>query len=427
MKHLTHLTFGLEELSVNAPNMAAEPVVAEDAQTLFDDLKSRQDVVMAIESVATMLRKDEPATVSKSTLRLANMACNAYLNNIQIDMQELPVDLTSYDRSPAVVVEKGADNIDAEKHKVIDTLREPLANLLNLNAASRKAFCLKVEALKARMAQIQACMGRGMVPDATSTLYLKDASDAAPRLLYPEGFVHEGATVMHDLSFFLTEHEHMFKRLVKKQIAWMVDHADNLGKTSRPLAQYSFDPGEYRCCDAESAPAHKLSLPLSESEDAFRTKPLPGLKALYFVCRNQRVFGAEAIDALEGARVTLGDYDTVMLEKAKEFWNNPELGKIPMLCIETLQARFEETKRAIGHLEYWGEMTYLQLWKDACFETVVLGHMLEADAQTSYQRMVGEVARATMQQLMQASIDVGDYAIETIDAMVGLIEYCLEK
>ena len=422
MKSRSKLTFGFEEMAVD-PAVEPDPVFIEDAATLFDDMKARHDVVVSVESVSAMLRTEPTERISKATLRMVNMTCNACLSNIKMDMQELPVSLADYDRTPSLVIEKGAEKVDEEKHRVLDTLREPLGQLLKMNADSRKVFNSKLDTLKQRVATIQACLDRGMTTDESAVIYLKDAGDAAPRLLYPEGFVQNGATAMHDLTYFLIEHEHMFKRLVKKQSAWIVDHADNLAKTSRPLAQYSFDPSEYRCCDA----AYYLGERRSDGDSVFKTKPLPGLKAMAFKARSSRVFGAEAIEALEAASVKMLDCDPTVVKNANEFWNNPELGKLPNLTTAEVKARLEEAKRALDHLAHWGDMTYIELWKSACFEAVLMEGVLKPDALSLAQRMMTDLARATMRQLFQATVDVADYAFETIDAMFGLIEYCLEK
>lgn len=422
--------FGLVD---GLPQLTVKPVetglLDNQVTDLLDSLQGHQEAAVAIEAIAHTLQKDGSGSYNKTALKLANLAYGAFAEKAGVSLEELPIDVAKFDADPKIVVEQGIANIQDSKQKVFDQIRTGLSELLVMNARKREALQTKVKELRANWHALDESISRGLRPNEGGSYQIADRSDNY-MLLYSGRIVDNGATVMPDICHFLTEHSHLFKRLIKKQTDWLADHKQNVLRTTKGFDSYTFNPIEYVCHGA-SAVVDKEELTrlgTVENEVVYKSAQLPGMFAFYSFTEAESCSGIEAVGALNRARTNIADSNPVeraTVEAAR--FGGTDTEQFPLLTIEEIQARLAETKRAIDALEHWGQIAFIDIWKEACFEEEVLASIIRTDAQGLNERLLGELGFAVLRQLEEASNGVVGYVTHVLDAMLVFLSLNLEN
>lgn len=423
----------LEELGIedepNEPEVSPETTDYESAaKIVLTRIAANQETGMAIEAMANMLRKETAAALGKPALKLANMAYSSYVSTAKIDLQELPIDVSRYDRSPEDTVAKGIAQIDASKHALFDSIRKELAHLLVINCQQRESLNQRIKGLWSKFHDLSDMVERGSSPLEGAECRLGDLSSNL--MLFKGGqLVAGGATVMSDLSHFLTEHTHVFKRLIKKEIGWVADHKENILRTGKGLETFSYTTGDYLCNAAKEIAPEQTDLRPGADETVFVTQELPGMRGLFVQLPRNNVMGLDAFEAHRKVEFFFTDYDIKATNevRSKIFQGDSRADVYPVLTREEVQARLNEVKRTIKDLEHWADMAYVQMWKDAYFEEEVIAALVKRDAQGLNERMLGDLSYIILQQLNDATQHVGWYGVEVIEAMLSFVEYNLSR
>lgn len=416
-----------DELPLNAAPLEDSAICDADAAHLLDDIRTNQEAGVAMEAIANTLRREDPALLGKTSLKMANLAFGAFADKATVAIEEMPIAVDKYDGSPKIVVDQGIEQVQAGKEKVFDAVRQSLSELLVTNARKREALQTKLKEIRANWHKIDEAIGRGLVPDPQRKVLVSGRSDNL-MLMYSGQIVDGGATVMPDLCHFLTEHSHLFKRLIKKQTDWLADHKHNVLRTAKGFDSYTFNPVEYIAHGASVVKATKENnYGLLEGECCFRSSELPGMVAFYTLCQAETCTGLEAVDALSKAWTNFSAFDAVSFAAAKTArFGGSDQETVTVLTKEEVQARLAETKRAIDSLEHWGQIAFIDLWKEACFEEEVLASLIKVDAEGLNERLLGELAFAVLKQLNEATNGVVGYVTHVLDAMLGFLDYVLK-
>lgn len=385
-------------------------------QRLLDRIDVREETAIGLESMQRALKAEDPKAISKLTLRMANAAIGVSLQRARIDMQEMPFSIGGKSQDAQAVVETGLANVGVQKEQVFAAIRQDMARLLVENAKQKAALGLRVKALWAKWHMLEQALSSNVSADKpVNPIYVGD-NKALQNIMYSGKVIAGGASVISDLTHFLTEHSHLFKRLVKKQTDWVNDHKDNVLKCADGFSSYSFNPTDYRCNNSFAVPAERLT---QGAELAMMTHELPGAATFITYSARETKYGQDAIEALAQSRCEMGQFNPVL---STQIQGGLAQTSAPLLSEEELKARMAEIQRGITAYQHWIETGFVHIWKEAYFEEAVLASMVQLDAQGIDERIMGSLASATLRQLTCATLDVGTYAYNVIDGLLTYVQ-----
>lgn len=394
-----------------------------------DRIDIKQETVVGLESLERAIGKENPHQLSKLTLRLANAAIGTTLERANIDLQSMPFNPNDLDERRQETIDDGLDNLRQQKKTVFESIRQDLAIALSSNIKQKDVLQRLIDELWKRWHVIDDRISRGALASAQkqTAFYVGDHS-ALQYLLYSGQIVNNAASVASDFTHFLTEHSHLFKRLIKKQTDWVNDHKGNVLKDLKGTLSYSFNPTEYRCTNSVVASAEKLQEVDSATVSSMTTQ-LPGMVSFFTHTCKETVFGNDAVVEFGNSSCELGLYDPEGFKTYSNALKDVNVSStyvVPQLSKEELVARLEETKRAIEALEHWVEVGFTHIWKEACFEHFVLSVLIDESVKTTNQMFLASLALATLKQLINATKDVGGYGYKVIEGLLTYVELNVE-
>jgi hypothetical protein len=404
------------------------PLTVSDKQTrsCAAALRRNQETLVSLEAMRNYLDKQDPKQIGPVGVSFANIAIENLCSANRISLESLTVNPVDYDQNPQAAVAQGLASMDKTQQELVDRIHGNLTEIL-------RSLCDKRDALNRTIGSLWKEVTRLDNMDPVSSPENIQLWQGAHNLFYLNGSVPGfdplASRVIGDLCHFLTEHTHLFKRLIQKQLNWINDHKDNLLKGRSGFDQYTFNPVEYRCNGSVPADTHHGVAP--EGQVAYRSVELPGMKAFYMLTNGRALSGIEAIEALSEATTTLTWYNDSEMRALLSRYNGPaftetgadaqaaeeladKLRQIPALDGENCKARIQEVKRALRDLEHWADMAYVKMWKDAYFEQEVLSALLKATAGSIGERGLSLLAQSVASQLVQAASHVDSYAVDTI-------------
>jgi hypothetical protein len=212
---------------------------------------------------------------------------------------------------------------------------------------------------------------------------------------------------------FLANHSHVYKRLVKKQLDWIIAHKDNLLQSENGFSQYTFDPKEYMIAGSIDG----------ETDDVGRvmhvTNDLPGDVLYGTVVPPTPTWGYAAVDAMLASGGALSYPDPTARPRMHL--------RAAVLSIEDIKARSAEVKSLLEDIRHWSDVAYMHLWKDAIYDCDVIEHLLTSSASSINQRGLTALASVVVDLLHKADGGVGGYALTEADALLQYIEESLAK
>lgn len=405
-----------DELKINVDGLdETDAEVSEQARIVLESIQLNHDVLVGVEAIETVLAGDQHP--SKQALQMANMAYSLNAERASIDLQEMPIDINSYARTPEIVVEKSQQAINTDKASLLKTIQADMSKLLVVLAKHREHITVKLKAANARLTELESMLERGFQPD-DKPRYLADLQNE-DRLLQNGDLVASASTVCADVGHFLTEHSHMFKRITKVAADWLLDHKDNLLKQPNAFEYFQFDPDYYRCNAAVSCGVETDSDKRTADHSlVFKSKSLPGNKAMFFYTVDRKVFGDEALTALRSSCVEMKNSVESVATIADDYTFT--------MSADEAKARINETRRLMHELEHWSNVVHLQLWKEASFDDLLLVEFGKPTVVNILERQFGELAFAIISQLNQSSNYVGEYTTNVLESMIDYIEYGLK-
>lgn len=443
------LILSLEDIELDASMHSVDPVVVQSLDEVgtigeLDRLDNRgsdavaetQDgveVAASLEAMAFHLRRQKPSEMGKLGARFANIAIEEMCSRVGISLEEMPIS----DAAPAIteeVMQTGAGAIDALKVQAIDKTGQSLLSLINTLTVKREhinavlaAFTHRIDEVREAIATVRGKQQANEVTSFTEFLpglvpIFYDLSESSVRNSFTEGgepvygLVNKASTVVSDLSHFLTEHTHLYKRLIKKQIDWICDHKDNILKNADGIDQFSFNPSEYQI--AGSKPELPDSAP---SMGNFVGPSMPG--AVRYVTKLstlETVFGYGALNAINNATASLR---CSMVASGNQIKVDPT--PIPVLTIDEIEARLLEAERGIEAFKHWSDMAYVKMWKDAFFETVIVENILKNEAASTGDRSLSMLAATVLSLIDRSGADVPQYAVRVLSSLMLYTEYCI--
>lgn len=436
------------------PSGVVQPSVGEfsaNASRAMSSLQRSVSSLTALESMGNYLRKTDATQLGRSGVLFANIAIEQECEKAQLALESLPLNPQTYQQDPAGAVNAGLAQLQATQQELLERIRASLSALLETLCWRREWCNARIGHLWRVVTRVDDVVGNLDPADFTNDrlkmtvwqgmeklCYTRTVEQMDPRLYPLPGSqdhdlpVFSPMRVTGDLHLFLTEHEHLFKRIIAKQTGWLNDHKDNLLKNLDGFGSYLFNPVEYQCHGASRWDASALlfqgkpedtEVAQMRAEDrlaTYRSQELPGMKAFYTVTSHAPRGDLDGLETLCKSVARLGDYDFLRSSQMLTRYN-AEPRQVRCITAAEAQAYLAEVKRVLRAFEHWADMTFCKLWKDAYFEEEVLVSLQKASADDLTERGFTLMAQSVLKQLNEAaSTEVAGY---TADTLMELLRY----
>jgi hypothetical protein len=410
---MSSTTLGLEVYGEEFLNESVETASEKKQELLFSDIQKDFEAAVGLESIAYSMLKADPSDFNALTVKLINFSVKNIKEKASISIESLPFGQTN--RVDPATVAAGLNAIRNDKETSFSQVRDNFTHLFTIMAARRSDLEGKISRLEKRLPGIEA---RLVEKEEISTEPFPIGSKSVfQRLVYDGQIVANASGVSNDVCHFLTEHNHMYKRLIHKLTNWVKDHKDNELRTIHGYRSYALGPAEYICHGAqgtgETFPKYNSTF------SNHLTSLLPGSKIFSMCGVTHNVSGADAITAQLNSECKLID-DRRLDESALQ-------RPIAALSSEELAARLSEAKRGLEALRHWSDVAFVEMWKDACFEGLYMSAMIEPTVAKISERLLGDFGLISLKLLEEASKSVGEYAYEVFEALIEFVEFHLER
>lgn len=377
-----------------------------DSESKLLDISTNNETVFSLEAMSNFIKHTGASGLNKAGITLANVAIEQICSNAKkIAFEEMSMDARAYEANPETVITSGIASIENAKNQLISNVGNDLVSILVNLTTKREAMNKCIEYTYHRIDEVNEAIQRfknaGVVAGEMS---IADGKYAG--IYYNNEIVAKGATVVSDINSIMTEHSHVFKRLIKKQLDWIVQHKDNILKTANGFEQYSFNPKEYCVAGSE--------MTIGGNKAVYKSGLLPGNKAMFFETIEETTFGFAAADALAESKCYIGP--------VSESSDNSNTQLFKALSIEDIEGRLEELKAGLKNLKMWSDIAYRNLWKDAFFEEEIISFIMKKDAGSLNERGLSSIATGIIGLLNNATVDVGQYALNTFSTLLDYVE-----
>ena len=382
----------------------------EIGQSLQISVGDGQESIAALESMAHYLQKNGSTTLGKTGVAFANIAIEQLCVKAKLSLEALPINTTAFVEDPESAVSSGISEIKKMQADVITKMSGDLSNMLVTLTQKRELFNKAIQHLYHRIDEVQEAID--CFPKEKKEVTLRGFLVVAPtwkEFFYGSGTTQGGGTVVADVEFLMTEHTHLFKRLIKRQLDWIQQHKDNVLATKDGFANYSFNPIEYNISGTERSVNNDQSL-----QHYISSSVLPGNYCFNCITSGTIKTGFDAAQALLQSKAFLSENQPVEMDK-----------RIHYLRVVDIEARLAELKHGLSKLKHWCDSAYCELWKEAFFDETMISFLLKTEAGSLNERGLSMVAQGILSLLDNASKDIGQYALLTFSTLLEYVECCM--
>ena len=367
-----------------------------------------QSSAMALEAMARGLVGEDGLSMGKLGARYLNIAAEQLLEAADLEVGRLPIDVDRYVQEPQAAIDQAVDHIKEDTKEVIDLGSINLSSLLYDLAQKREILSDSIKALHVRLNEIDEDLNDYAGSDSPATNVMLDSSKFTHICYTGKGIVSSAATVVFDVSDFLSGHAYTYGRLVESNCDWLKQHKDNLLITPQGFNEFVFDPTIYLM------PGAKFSHTAFDYA-FFTTRELPGGTCAYMKTVEGSKSGLEAVDALMGSSIYLAPG----LDSPNAIVPNTDVAPLGIMA---LKARSRELRSGLMKLRNWSNAVHSELWKDAMFDSVVVRNLLVPQANTLSERSVGSLSAAIVKLLNEASGNIGSTVVGIYDDLLRYME-----
>ena len=434
----------LEELvgadrKVETPRPASVSDLSESSdqsRIALSALRSDQQALVSLEAMGHALRTLPPKQIGRFGVLFANIAIGTICSSNRISLESLTVNAVDYDQDPDKAMADGVASLEKTKQDLLDRTHNNLTDLLVILCRRRDWINKQIGLLWRHVTALDVYLEQNEGGFGDDDLR---AIQGVDWLAYLDqggnGMAVDTPRVMADLGHFLTEHTHLYKRIIAKQINWLNDHKDNVLKGPNGFRDFSFSHVEYVCHGATPiyppSEAALKELPVydwvrglygKKVVSVNRSQQLPGAYAFYtFTPAWTALKGEEAVEAIVDSMSGITFFESALRNRIMEE-QDPPIGNLRRLPVVECKARLAEIKRGLRDFEHWADMAYCKMWKEAYFEEEVIASMLKTSVDTTTERSLTKLTQGVLQQLVEAgSREVAEYALNVIGTLIQYV------
>ncbi len=370
-----------------------------------------QEAVTALESMGNYLQKHGSATLGKSGVKFANIAIEQLCVKAKLSLEELPIDSGVFESDPEAAVGAGVEEIKKMQSSITDNMAGDMTKLLVNLTQKRELFNKAIQHMYHRIDEVQEVLDAFKGERNAGVRMTLTVNPVWREFFYGAACVQDGATVVSDIDFLMTEHTHLFRRLIKRQLDWINQHKDNILTTKEGFASYFFNPVEYNIGATEPSD----TIQNSNQQRFISASVLPGNRRFNCVTANELKTG------FDGAQALLNSKAFLTIDKVED----RAVNRIGILRVETVDARIAELKHGLAQLKKWCDNAYCALWKDAFFDETMISFLLKTEAGSLNERGLSLIAQGVLSLLDNATTDIGQYALLTFSSLLEYVECCM--
>ena len=375
----------------------------------LSNVSEGQEAIAALESMGHYLQKNGSTTLGKSGVKFANIAIEQLCVKAKCSLEDLPIDVGVFESNPDAAITTGVETIKKMQASITESMAGDMTKLLLTLTQKRELFNKAIQHMYHRIDEVQEALDAYKGDrDASLRMYL----NVEPRwkeFFYGDNDVQAGATVVPDIDFLMTEHTHLFRRLIKRQLDWITQHKDNVLSAKEGFSEYSFNPVEFNIsgtvlADNSDTIQHYISATV-----------LPGNRLFNCTIPSKLKTGFDGVQSLLQSKAFLSEE----IVAGKEI---RAIRKINVLRVTQIEARLAELKHGLTMLKKWCDSAYCDLWKEAFFDTTMISFLLKTEAGSLNERGLSLLSQAILSLLDNSSKDIGQYALLTFSALLEYVE-----
>lgn len=365
-----------------------------------------QETIAALESMGNYLQKHGSTTLGKSGVKFANIAIEQFCLRAKVSLEDLPIDANVFESNPDEAVTTGVVTIKKMQASITESMAGDMSKMLLTLTQKRELFNKAIQQMYHRIDEVQEALDAYKGDrNAGIRMYL-NVEPNWKEFFYGEGDLKAGATVIPDIDFLMTEHTHLFRRLIKRQLDWINQHKDNILATKEGFSEYSFNPTEFNISGTVRADNG------DEIQHYISSEVLPGNRLFNCIVPRKLKTGFDGVQSLLQSKAFLSE----------EVVTGNVIRKIGVLRIVQIEARIAELKHGLIMLKKWCDSAYCDLWKEAFFDTTMISFLLKTEAGSLNERGLSLLSHAILSLLDNSSKDIGQYALLTFSALLEYVE-----
>jgi hypothetical protein len=465
-----HARVSLAQDSTREPNQLSLQVCAE--------LRQASAAVLSLESIERYLSGAiVPAELGQTGVQFANIAIESVCLQGELSADEHAFSLGAYRRDPALALEGALDFISNKLADLWALIKDKLVTFFRHLAERMNAFKQSLALLQRRVSSLQA-----------QALGLDSASVPYQSALYPQrcfvdlvylntGFTASGAGVAGALDQVLQAHAQVFGTVIAKHCAWLKDNHARVAADPSAINSFSVKTQDFLMLGATPLERSIRKHAPREGSVFYRSKELPGGRAIYTEIEPKSQTGLAAIEMLSHVNIYLDKFDPVsydlqllalqvggqaQAQKNAHYWSQPVAkrrgppptpvhpanakiegtGSTPRLTrelvfntlsLDEVKTRLTEVSHTAEVLEQWYNTVFGKLWKDKDFNTLSTALLKDPDLSAEGAHLAGELAPrylgnlvlALMNVMANATANTHTYAFTTCSSLLSYVEESL--
>lgn len=451
-----------------------------DAQStgLCKALQDAAGAAVALEAMAHYLSTSiKGQELGASGSQFVNIAVESICLEAHVDPGPNVFSLEQYKRDPQLALEGALSEIGQKIKNVWKFIKEKLVAFFKLLAEKMDYFKSNMGKLER---QLKSAEGRLAVTDKNSVVkmnVLKPSYWFIDLIYLDKGFPKYAQGISADLDELLSAHSGVFKNIIAKQIDWLKANHVKAASDESVLDSFKVKTSDFLMLEAKPMDRSVREHIPTEGNMFYRSRELPGGKAIFTDIDPHDRAGPMAIDMLSKIRVAIDEYDPVSydlrtLEIARQAqadldtWYdalppetrqeidipsvNYDMAKIPgtgrelriskalifeTLPLEQIALRLEEVKNNLKSIREWYDVVFGEIWKDRDFDYLA-DNLIEASSTTRFSqggyvnpgpRHLGNLVLALLKVMANATDNTHTYAFKTCGSLLNYAEESLKQ
>jgi hypothetical protein len=441
-----------------------------------DELRTVSGAMLSLEAIACYLTKaSEASELGQTGLQFANIAIESICLEANLSLSQSAFSLEAYQRSPTMAMEGALDFISAKIADIWKLIKEKLATFFRYLAEKMDFFKRNIGNLKRTVATLESQAGG-----------IDSAAEALQATLYPQqcfadllyldtGFPQSGQGIAKAVDEVLLAHGKVFSTVINKHMTWLKDNHGRVSANPKVIEEFSVELDDFLMLDAAPlSRSIRKNIP-KEGNVFYRSKELPGGKAIYTEIEPASNTGLAAIEMLANVNVYFDKFDPVsydlkMLEMAQRaqadvnqwYWSLPveqRKGQLPpqidtssaklpgtgrstrltpglvfdTLSLTQIKKMLKEVKASAEVIEQWYAEVFGQIWKDKDFDFLANTLLAKRDVKNygtglhldPAPRYLGNLVLALLNVMGNATANTHAYAFTTYFSLLSYVEESL--
>lgn len=458
-------------------DLTALQVADAQASQNTDDIQTAAGAVLSLESVAGYLAGGKCDALTASGVRFANIAIEGFCQDARLEGSNLAFSMELYQSNPTLALEGALDSISGKIGDIWKYIKDKLVAFFRWLAEKMDYFKRNAANMDKKIQQLESMLGRIDKGNTLKPGALKPAQCFVDLIYLDTGFPASGKGIMGEVDALLKAHGKIFSDVIADKIKWIRDNHAAAKADVKVFDSLTADRADFLMLNAKEM-NRTIGQLIPESGNTFyRSKELPGGRAIYTEIEPEDKSGVLAIDMLAKIKVHFARFDPVSYDvralevaqqtqqelddwyeslppevKEKTFppYINTEVARIPgtgrrvqiredmvfdTLSLDNIKKRLQELKDTLAQIREWYDIVFGEIWKDKSFD--YLANSIVNDSDKRYfgsgayvnpaPKYLAGLVIAIINLMSNATENAHVYAFTTSFSMLNYVERSLKQ